>query len=127
MNNYLMNNSLKSDVLNFPKATSTMFYNFFFMCLYLVLHRNLEEKSLFFDALDLTKTQSKEKETKEINGTLKDYSNGAIFQTLREKTNSEDYHEVFFNSKNFESNNKKVQDFLINNTKSCYLFLTIFL
>jgi len=78
-----MNNSLKSDVLNFPKATSTMFYNFFFMCLYLVLHRNLEEKSLFFDALDLTKTQSKEKETKPNDKLIRHFSVPDLRQSMK--------------------------------------------
>ena len=65
------------------------------------------------------KSESSEKEIliKEIDG-VKENSNGGVFQTPGEKTNSQDYQEVFFNSKNFDFNTAKTQNFLINNTKS---------
>ena len=75
------------------------------------------------------KSESSEKEIliKEIDGVaIKENTYGGIFQTPGEKTNSQDYQEVFFNSKNFDSNTAKTQNFLINNTKSLNINFYLF-
>ena len=66
------------------------------------------------------KSEKVEKEftnNKELNGDKKDI-NGSAFQTMREKTMSKEYCEVKINPKNFKSDLKKTQDFLIENTNS---------
>jgi len=71
----------------------------------------------------LVKSEKVEKEltnNKELNDDKKNV-NGSVFQTKREKTMSMEYCEVNINPKNFKSDLKKTQDFLIESTNS-FLF-----